>query len=324
MKVSIIMPVYNAAATMDRALASVEAQIYRDFELVCVNDCSSDESLSKLRAFAGKVDFSVKIIEHDVNRGAAAARNTGIDAAEGKYLAFIDADDAFAPEALSEAVAVAEEKNADIVGWDWKLSMSKDERYMEQADYFSPLEALKNFMSGVMRWNLWLFMSRRSLWNDNAIRFLPGMNMGEDMMVMHKLFCCAGNVVQLRSALYHYNAVNSSSISRQFSESNRMQVSANVEEVEKYIAGSRYSAELGDMLALLKLNIKLPLLVSGSKEDYRTWRGWYAEADGKVMDNKAQPLRTRLLQLAAKNGLWPLVYMYYILVEKILYGVIYR
>lgn len=324
MKVSIIMPVYNAAATMDKALASVEAQTFRDFELVCVNDCSSDESLSKLREFADKADFQVKIIDYDANCGAAAARNTAIDAAEGEYLAFIDADDAYAPEALSEAVTAADAKSADIVGWDWKLSMSKDERYMRQADYLTPLEALKNFMSGVMRWNLWLFMSRRSLWNDNAIRFLPGMNMGEDMMVMHKLYCRAENVVQLHSALYHYNAVNSSSISRQFSESNRMQVSSNVDEVQRYIAESQYSAELAGSLDYLKLNIKLPLLVSGSKEDYRIWRGWYAEANDKVMEDRTQPLRTRLLQQAAKMRLWPLVYMYYILVEKIIYGVIYR
>lgn len=323
MKVSIIMPVYNASATMDRALASVGAQTFRDFELVCVHDYGADDSEEKLKSFADTADFPVRIISHSENRGAAAARNTGLDVAEGEYVAFVDADDEMAPDALEKAMEAAE-GGADIVGWDWMLAMSKDERYMRQADYSTPLEALKNFMAGVMRWNLWLFVSRRSLWNDNAIRFLPGMNMGEDMMVMHKLFCCAGNVALIHEPLYHYNAVNSSSISKQFSESNRMQVSANVDEVQRYIVTSKYSGELGSCLDFLKLNIKLPLLVSGSKDDYRVWRNWYSEANGRVMENKAQPLRTRLLQKSAKDGMWPLVYMYYILVEKIVYGVIYR
>lgn len=323
MKVSIIMPVYNAASVMGRALDSVAAQTFRDFELICVDDCSTDGSGGRLREYAQGAKFPVKLLSHVVNQGAAAARNTAIDAAEGEYLAFLDADDALAPEMLEMAVKAAA-GGADIVGWDWYLSMSRDERYMRQADCSTPLGALKDMMSGVMRWNLWMFLSRRSLWDDNGIRFIPGMNMGEDMMVMCKLFCCAGKVVQVHKALYHYNAVSASSISRQFSGSNRAQVSANVREVEAYVGASRYADDLAEYVDFLKLNIKLPLLVSGSRKDYLIWRGWYAETNDRVMENKAQPLRTRLLQLAARFGLWPLVWGYYVLVEKVIYGLIYR
>ena len=323
MKISIIMPVYNAAAVVGKALASIEAQTFTDFELICVDDSSTDGSGDKLREYAQGAKFPVKVLAHEVNQGAAAARNTAIDVAEGEYLAFIDADDSMAPETLEISVAAAED-GADIVGWDWYLSMSRDERYMRQADYSTPLEALKNIMSGVMRWNLWMFLSRRSLWDDNGIRFIPGMDMGEDMMAMNKLFCCAGKVAQVHKALYHYNAVSTSSISRQFSESNRAQVSANVSEVERYVSASRYADELAGYVDFLKLKIKLPMLVSGSRKDYLIWRGWYAETNGRVMKNKAQPLRTRLLQLAARLRLWPLVWGYYVLVEKVIYGLIYR
>ena len=324
MKVSIIMPVYNAASTLHETLESINSQTFRDFELVCVNDCSKDESEALLNEYAEAVDFPVRIISHEVNQGAAAARNTGLDAAEGEYLVFVDADDRMAPETLEKAMAEVGRTGADIVGWDWLLSMTQNERYMRQADYASPLDALKNMMSGVMRWNLWLFLSKRALWKDNGVRFLPGMNMGEDMMVMHKLFCCAESVCQIHEALYHYNAVNVSSISRQFSESNRMQVSTNVAEVERYVVSSRYAEALSGYPEMLKLNIKLPLLVSGSKEDYRLWRTWYTEADAFVMANKSLPLRKRLLQKAATWRLWPVVKAYYLLVEKFVYGIIFR
>lgn len=324
MRVSIIMPVYNAASTLHESLESIKSQTFRDFELVCVNDCSKDGSAALLEEYAGRVDFPVKVISHEVNQGAAAARNTGIDAASGEWLAFVDADDLMAPRTLEKALKTASDSEADIVGWDWLLSLTKNERYMRQADFSTPLDALKNMMSGVMRWNLWLFLSKKSLWDANSVRFIPGMNMGEDMMVMHKLFCNARSVCQIHEALYHYNAVNVSSISRQFSESNRMQVSANVAEVERYVSSSRYSDSLEDYVGMLKLNIKLPLLVSGSKYDYRLWGEWYPESDAFVMANKSLPLRKRLLQKAASLRLWPVVKAYYLLVEKIFYGIIFR
>lgn len=324
MKVSIIMPVYNAAPVMRRALDSISGQTFRDFELVCVDDCSTDGSAAILSEYAAGSDFPVKVLSHQHNQGAAAARNTALDAAEGEYLSFIDADDALTPEALEKAVGVLDRSGADIVGWDWYLSMTKNERLIRQADYASPLDGVRNFFSGVMRWNLWLFVSRRTLWVENGIRFIPGKNMGEDLMVMSKAFCCAGKVAQIHEPLYHYNAVNSSSISKQFSLSNRAQVSANVAEVERFVADTAYSSELKPCLAWLKLNIKLPLLVSGSKGDYRLWKGWYSEANPFVMSNKSLPLRTRLLQKAAALGLWPVVWFYWLLVEKVFYGVIYR
>lgn len=324
MKVSIIMPVFNAAGTLRKSLESIKAQTFRDFELVVVDDCSSDGSDSVLEEFAENSDVNCRIVRQEKNAGVAAARNRGLDTAEGEYVAWVDADDAIAPDGLEKAVEAAENGDADIVGWDWTLGFEKNGRYMRQADYSTPLEALKAMMGGTMRWNLWLFLTRRSLLVDNGIRFIDGANMGEDMMLMLKAFCCAGRVVQLREALYCYNAVNTSSLSRQFSSSRRREVSANVESFEKFLSASGCAEELKEYVFHLKLFIKLPLIISADRSDYDIWYSWFPDANPYATANKALPWRTRTLQWMAARRMWLGVMLYYCLVYKFVYGIIYR
>lgn len=324
MKVSIIVPIYNAEATAGRSLESIKAQSFRDFEVVFVDDCSSDGSRAVMQKFAEESGIPAKIVCHEANRGVAAARNTGLDAAEGEYVCWLDADDTMEPDALAKAVEVAGAAGADIAGWDWTLGFEKNGRYMRQADYSSPLDALKALMGGTMRWNLWLFLIRRSLLVDNNIRFIEGADMGEDMMVMLKAFCKAGRVVQLHEALYRYNAVSSSSISRQFSDRRRSEVGINVAEAEKAVLASQYGSELSEYINHLKLYIKLPLLISSERSNYELWYDWFPEANGYAMSNKALPLRTRLLQKMAAAKCWCGVRMYYLLVYKLVYGLIFK
>lgn len=321
--ISIIIPVYNAAKTLRSSLASIESQSYKDIELLCINDCSSDESLEILNSFSATADFPVKVISHISNKGAAGARNTGIDAASGEYICYLDADDAFSPGALNTIAENLKDQN-DILGFDWTLRMESSKRYMRQADYSTPLEALKNMMGGVMRWNLWMFVARRELYTSNGIRFTEGCNMGEDMMVMMKLFAMAGNVKQIHSALYEYNAVNSASISKQFSESNRRQVSSNVDEIEHFICGSSYASDLKEDINHLKLFVKLPLLVSSDKENYKIWYDWWPESNRFASRNKRLPIWTKVQQILASKKCWFGVKIYYIFVYKFVYGVIFK
>lgn len=195
------MPVYNAAKTLRRSLDSIETQGFRDFEVVIVDDCSTDGSPEILSAYAEERDY-VRVVRHSANCGAAAARNTALDNASGKYLVWLDADDTMAPDELETIYANA--NDADIIGWDWTLAMNVNGRYMRQAGYSTPLEALKKLMGGVMRWNLWLWAIRRDLWGE--LRFEPDANMGEDMMAVLSLMGRAATVSQIHKTLYSYNA----------------------------------------------------------------------------------------------------------------------
>ena len=324
MKVSVIIPVYNATGCLPIALDSLKEQTFRDFEVVFVDDCSTDGTPAVIEAFNNESGLPCKIVRQDVNGGVAAARNKGLEAADGEYLAFLDADDRMEPKTLTKAVEAAERGDADIVGWDWILGFEKNGRYMRQADYDSPLLALKNLMGGTMRWNLWLFLLKRNLLIDNNIRFIEGANMGEDMMVMIKAYLKAGKVTQIHEPLYRYNAISQTSLSRQFSEERRREISTNLAEAERTVLESRYSGQLGEYVNHLKLFLKLPLLISGEKSNYQTWYSWFPEANVSAMANKDLPLRTRLLQGMAERKLWGCVKMYYLCVYKFVYGIIYR
>jgi len=322
MKVSIIMPVYNAAKTLQRSLESIKAQTFRDFEVIFADDCSTDGTAAMIKAFSAESGISCSIVRAEHNGGVAAARNLGLENAHGEFLAFVDADDIIEPEALEKAVSAADEADADIVGWDWTLGFEKNGRYMRQYDYSTPLEALKHLMGGTMRWNLWLFMFRRSLVED--IRFIPGANMGEDMMFTMKAFLKARKVVQIHESFYGYNAVSTTSISRQFSEERRKEVTRNIAETERAVEASDYSEELRDYIQYLKLYIKLPLLISSDEESYRIWYSWFDSANAYATGNKALPMRTRLLQWMAARSMWTGVKIYHLLIYKFVYGVIYR
>lgn len=105
--VSIIMPVHNASAFLAKALESVLAQTYTNFELIAVDDGSTDDSLRILKTYASK-DQRINIIEHRTKQGVAASLNRGITQARGKYLARMDADDEMVDARLSEQVVFLE------------------------------------------------------------------------------------------------------------------------------------------------------------------------------------------------------------------------
>lgn len=326
--VSVIVPVYNAGKTLPTAINALKVQTCQDLELLFVNDGSTDNSLLILQDFAKEIkddkNIRLRIINHERNKGVASARNTGLDHASGKFIYYVDADDWIAPDAIESMAGKAQESNADIVGGDWWLSFQKKERLMRQPFCDTSWTALENILNGRMRWNLWLFLVKRSLYEDHHIRFQPGMDMGEDLMVMVKLFAYADKVVFLRKALYHYGQSRSSSLTKTYLDAHKNQVTKNVREVERFLSQSIYADRMGDLMYYLKLNIKLPLLVSGKKQQYLSWLNWFPEAGPYIMSNKALPLRTRLLQWTALQRQFWLLNLYNILIIKVFYGVIYK
>lgn len=322
MTISVIIPFYNAGKTLRRSLDSLQEQQFRDFEVVLIDDGSTDGSPDIAESFIRESRLPGRLI-HQENKGVSEARNTGIDAAQGTYLAFLDADDILDPRAL-ELAATSISQEVDIIGWDWTLQLATNGRYMRQADYQTPLDALKNLLGGTMRWNLWLFLIKKELLVSNGIRFIKGADIGEDMMVIIKAFASAKEVRQIHTSLYYYNAVNESSISKRWDERKKAGTETNVRAVESCILASRYADDLKDCIPFLKLFVKLPLLISPDRTSYEAWYHWFPEANGFATANKRLPFYTRFLQWMAARRCWTGVKLYYYLVNRIVYGIIYR
>ena len=112
-EVSVILPIYNVETYLPACLDSLLAQSFTDFELLCVNDGSTDSSPAILASYAGK-DPRLKIINRE-NGGLAVARDSALPHVRGNYISFVDSDDYLAPDCLSKAVSRAKDTNADIV-----------------------------------------------------------------------------------------------------------------------------------------------------------------------------------------------------------------
>ena len=102
-RVSVIIPAYNRAGIVPRAIRSVLAQTFQDWELIVVDDGSKDATCEAVEKFS---DARIRLVRHSQNRGQSAAQNTGIRAAQGEYVAFLDSDDEWLPDKLAEEMKV--------------------------------------------------------------------------------------------------------------------------------------------------------------------------------------------------------------------------
>ena len=216
-KVSIIMPVYNAEKYLCEAIESVLKQTYTDFELLLINDKSTDNSKQICREYA-KMDCRIVLLEDNSERhGPGPTRNIGLDYATGEYIYFMDADDWIEDCLLQCAVNRIQETNADIVQfgaiyerydgnrseqyfWSGKDILTKDEI---KRDFFYYWKENRN--------SLWMHLFRREI--VKTIRF-ENIIIGEDISYIMDALCNAEKIAYIAKALYHYRYVEGSTSHR--------------------------------------------------------------------------------------------------------------
>ncbi|CAM3852299.1 glycosyltransferase family 2 protein [Paracidovorax anthurii] len=115
-RVSVVIPVYNAEATLQRALDSVRAQTLPPFEVICVDDGSRDGSVALATRYDPAGAFLLRVVQQPRNAGAAAARNRGLDLATGDVIAFLDADDLWSPDKLARQLEAMQRQGLDLFG----------------------------------------------------------------------------------------------------------------------------------------------------------------------------------------------------------------
>lgn len=219
--VSVIVPVYNTEKYVQKCLDSLLAQTLSDIEIICVNDCSTDGSLKILQDYAKK-DSRIRIIDFKENRGAAAARNTGIDAAAGEYIGFVDSDDFIDPDFYEKLYIKAKETNADAAkGKLWLYDLKNNSKYLE--DWIDINDDVKKHHA-YFYFTFTTAIYKREFINQHNIRFLEGLIHFEDPYFTIKAGLFYKTLVLDDSACYYYTN-NPESSSRNITEKHAESIS---------------------------------------------------------------------------------------------------
>lgn len=242
-KVSVIIPVYNAAQYLERCLDSVINQTLKDIEIICINDCSTDNSLEILEEYASK-DNRIKIIDFKENKGVAAARNAGINEAQGEYIGFVDPDDYIDSDFYAQLYKKAYETKADIVKCN-----DINVVYCDGTKKMLPQnESIKEH-----KINFWVQFTTAIFKKDflikNNIEFPEEMNVCEDIVFVTKSAILTNLIEIVPNANYYYIRRDDSLDSNQYNSQKIDSVINYVRTITNFI--KEYDISLNDKQILL-------------------------------------------------------------------------
>lgn len=201
-KVSVLIPAYNVEAYVRECIDSVLNQSLSDFEIICVDDASTDNTLSILREYE-VMDSRIKVLCHDENKGQSCGRNYALSHATGEYVYMLDADDKIIPEALQELYDICVKDHLDVVGFETK-QFAQDERFEKAAaiktiryDDCSVMNGREGFVycmeQEVFSLSVPTFMIRREYLEQIDLHFVEGI-LHEDVGYIYELITRANRV----------------------------------------------------------------------------------------------------------------------------------
>lgn len=210
MKLSIIVPVYNMVegGKLDFCMQSLLNQTIEDYEIIAVDDKSTDSSLEVLKTWAEKFPDRMKVIASPENRRQGGAKNLGLAAAEGMWIGFVDSDDWVAPDMYEKLLRKAEESGADIVGCDYTLVQEQTMvpgkySHNNSLDQTGTADIQKRKKMILNPGSMVIKIYRRDIFLKNAIRF-PEHIFYEDNAIAALTMLSAKRFEKVEEALYYY------------------------------------------------------------------------------------------------------------------------
>ncbi|WP_051204387.1 glycosyltransferase [Butyrivibrio sp. VCD2006] len=200
---SIVIPVYNREQYIDRAVESVICQTYDDWELILVDDGSTDSS-AELCDIYSKRDNRIRVL-HEDNRGPGAARNCGLNVASGEYVLFLDSDDWYELNCLKECADVIRDSNPDLITFFMREHTEREVRINKRALMpwsFSDIDRQAYLMSRDI--SVGTRACKRSIIEENRVRF-PEWTTAEDVCFMLLCYAVCSSVIQIKKAFYNYD-----------------------------------------------------------------------------------------------------------------------
>lgn len=323
--ISVLVPVYGVERYIGRCAESLLNQTMAEgVELIFINDATRDRSVDILKQVINRnrqYKGEIKLISHKSNKGLPAARNTGLSAASGEYIVHIDGDDYAEPEMLELLYREAKENDADFIWCDYYITFDDKKRVIKQPLFNEPLDAVRGMLRGSMKYNVWNKMCRRSLYSDNHILFPEGYAMGEDLtMIMVALR--ARKVASVSKPLYNY-VQNANQMTAIFDEKKLACLRYNCDRIREYINTNFADSGLESENAALCQLMKWPFLLDGKIASYRRWHEWFPESNKFIWQTKGVNTRIKFIEWCAAKQILPIVWLHYILVIKMFYGLVY-
>lgn len=215
-KVSVIIPVYNAEKYITQCIESLLGQTLPECEFIFINDGSKDNSAAIIKEYK-KRDNRMKLVNQS-NQGVSAARNTGLRIAAGEFIGFVDADDFVEKEMFETLFIIAKKHNCDIVVSNFESYMN-GHRFTMNLPYkkntnlsrlYIQEKILPNFLRSDNLNAIWNKIYRNNLIKANNIKFPEGISLGEDALFNIKYFSHSSNVHFISYSGYHYKEVEGS------------------------------------------------------------------------------------------------------------------
>ena len=201
-KFSVIIPCYNASSVIRRGLNALNNQTYKDFEVIIVDDCSTDNSVDIIKACQDEMSIDIRLLKNEKNSGPGFSRNYGIKSALGEYLCFMDSDDYFDTtyfECISNQIEVT---GSDIIYFGMNHVIGDNYRSSKFNNYSSRQEYIA-LVSG----SLCKFCSLKSLWDGLE---MPSIKNAEDIAIIPIIFSRAKKITSIPNLLYYYIHSNNS------------------------------------------------------------------------------------------------------------------
>lgn len=221
-EISIIIPVYNASDTIGTIVQGVIGQTFQNFELILIDDGSTDSTLKVLRGLATK-DKRI-IIRSIKNGGPSAARNSGLAKARGEYVIFFDADDSITPNLLQTMHSAISKRDCEIAVAGWNVNIKRDQNLVKHYKIINPTAKFITGNSSINRftvksigddglmYNLWNKIYRLDVISQNNLKFREDLRFGEDLIFILHYLKHSSRLQIVPDAMYCYQADSDSSI----------------------------------------------------------------------------------------------------------------
>lgn len=256
-KISVIVPVYNVEKYLPRCIDSILAQTFTEFELLLIDDGSSDNS-GKICDEYAKNDKRIRVF-HQENGGVSSARQVGIDKAQGIYSIHADGDDWVEKTMLERMYKEVNCNGCDMLISDYYVDYKDRTVIVEQKSSSNiPTEILKDILMGKLFGSLWHKLIRHDIYKKYNVRFINGINYCEDVLILVQLLQKPLRISFFHKAFYHYNKQNVNSITCHYTLDSYKMRKLYVEHLENLLP-----SDFDDVISYVALDVKLEAFANG-------------------------------------------------------------